>query len=225
MRSELRPALLMLLVLSIITGVLYPLAVTGIAQAVFPRQANGSLIVRRGAVIGSSLIGQPFSDPRYFWSRLSATTPAYNAGASTGSNLGPLNPALLDAALARIDSLRAADPDARGPVPVDLVTASGSGLDPHISIAAAEYQIPRVAKARGLAPDAVRALVHAHTTHRWLKVVGEPVVNVLELNLALDAFVSGSPRGGGRSSRTPTLSTARVFPTRAAAPPRHRGRC
>ncbi len=190
MRSEILPALLMLLALSIVTGVLYPLVITGVAQAVFPRQANGSLIVRHGSVVGSSLIGQPFSDPEYFWGRLSATSPAYNAEASTGSNLGPLHPALLDAARARIDSLRAADPDTRGPVPVDLVTASGSGLDPHVSIAAAEYQVVRVARARGLAPDVVKALVRAHTSRRWLGVVGEPVVNVLELNLALDDAAS-----------------------------------
>jgi potassium-transporting ATPase KdpC subunit len=187
MRSEMRPALLMLLVLTLITGVAYPLAITGIAQALFPRQANGSLIVRDGRVVGSSWIGQPFSSPKYFWGRLSATSPAYNAGASSGSNLGPLNPALIDAARARIEALRAADPYEPVPVPVDLVTASGSGLDPHISPAAAEYQVIRVAKARGLAPNAVRNLVRAHTTRRWMGVVGEPVVNVLELNLALDA--------------------------------------
>jgi K+-transporting ATPase ATPase C chain len=185
--GEIRPALMMLLALSVITGVLYPLAITGIAQAVFPRQANGSLIVRDGNVVGSSWIGQPFSAPRYFWGRLSATTPAYNAGSSSGSNLGPLNPALLDAAKARIEALRAADPEAKLPVPVDLVTASGSGLDPHISVAAAEYQVNRVARARGLARETVRRLVAAHTTGRWLQLVGEPVVNVLELNLALDA--------------------------------------
>jgi K+-transporting ATPase ATPase C chain len=192
MRSEIRPALLMLLVLSLITGLAYPLAVTGIAQLLFPRQANGSLILRDGRVRGSSWIGQPFSAPKYFWGRLSATSPAYNAGASTGSNLGPLNPALLDATRARIEALRAADPESRGPVPVDLVTASGSGLDPHISPAAAEYQLSRVAKARGLTPDAVRALVRANTTRRWMGVIGEPVVNVLELNLALDAAAAGS---------------------------------
>jgi K+-transporting ATPase ATPase C chain len=186
MRSELRPALLMLLVLTVITGVIYPLVVTGIAQLAFPRQANGSLIVREGQVVGSSWIGQPFSAPRYFWGRLSATSPPYNAGASSGSNYGPLHPALLDAARARIDSLRAADPQARGPVPVDLVTASASGLDPHISVAAAEYQIARVARARGLSVDAVRRLVARHTTDRLLGVIGEPVVNVLELNLDLD---------------------------------------
>lgn len=184
--GELRPALLMLLVLTVLTGVVYPLVVTGIAQALFARQANGSLIVLNGKVVGSSWIGQPFSSPRYFWGRLSATSPPYNAGASTGSNLGPLNPALFDQVKARIAALRAADAEATLPVPVDLVTASGSGLDPHISRAAAEYQVRRVAKARGLGEDQVRGLVAAHTTGRFLHVIGEPVVNVLELNLALD---------------------------------------
>jgi K+-transporting ATPase ATPase C chain len=180
----------MLLVLTVITGVVYPLAVTAIAQLAFPRQANGSLIVIEGRVRGSSWIGQPFSENRYFWSRLSATTPPYNAASSSGSNLGPLNPALIDAARARIAALLEADPEARGPVPVDLVTASGSGLDPHISVAAAVYQLPRVARARGISVDSLRAIVAAHTTDRLFGVIGEPVVNVLELNLALD----GTPR-------------------------------
>ena len=187
MRTEIRPALALLLVFTVITGIVYPLAITGVAHFVFPRQAHGSLILRDGVVVGSSWIGQPFSDPKYFWGRLSATSPPYNAGASSGSNLGPLNPALLDQARARIAALRAADPEARGPVPVDLVTASGSGLDPHISPAAAEYQAARVARARGLGLEDVRRLVAAHTTHRLLRFIGEPVVNVLELNLALDA--------------------------------------
>jgi len=187
MRTEIRPALALLLVFTVITGIVYPLAITGVAHFVFPRQAHGSLIRRDGVVVGSSWIGQPFSDPKYFWGRLSATSPPYNAGASSGSNLGPLNPALLDQARARIAALRAADPEARGPVPVDLVTASGSGLDPHISPAAAEYQAARVARARGLGLEDVRRLVAAHTTHRLLRFIGEPVVNVLELNLALDA--------------------------------------
>lgn len=186
MRAELRPALMMLLVLTGITGILYPLAVTGIAQALFPRQANGSLIERDGVVVGSSWIGQDFRDPRYFWGRLSATVPAYHGGASAGSNLGPLSPALAGAARARIAALRVADPGATRPVPVDLVTASGSGLDPHISVAAAEYQADRVARARGLDPEAVRRRIAEHTTGRFLGVIGEPVVNVLELNLALD---------------------------------------
>jgi len=187
MRAEIRPALALLLVFTVITGIVYPLAITGVAHFVFPRQAHGSLILRDGVVVGSSWIGQPFSDPKYFWGRLSATSPAYNAAASSGSNLGPLNPALLDQARARIAALRAADPEARAPVPVDLVTASGSGLDPHISPAAAEYQAARVARARGLGLEDVRRLVAAHTTHRLLRFIGEPVVNVLELNLALDA--------------------------------------
>ncbi len=186
MRSELRPAIRMLVALTLVTGVLYPLLVTAIAQLAFPTQANGSLIVRGGRVVGSAWIGQEFTAPRYFWGRLSATSPAYDAGASMGSNFGPLNPALVAAARARIAALEAADPAAKLPVPVDLVTASGSGLDPHISPAAAEYQAPRVARARGMAEAEVRRLVATHTTGRWLRIVGEPVVNVLELNLALD---------------------------------------
>jgi potassium-transporting ATPase KdpC subunit len=183
---EVRPALLLLLVLTSITGVLYPLVVTGIAQLAFPRQAGGSLIVRGQQVVGSSLIGQAFRSPRYFWSRLSATSPPYNAGASSGSNLGPLDPALIAAVQTRIDSLRAEDLGAALPVPADLVTSSASGLDPHISPAAAAYQVRRVALARGIGEDDVRALVHVHTAGRWLGFIGEPVVNVLELNLALD---------------------------------------
>jgi K+-transporting ATPase ATPase C chain len=185
--AEIRPALALLLVFTVITGVVYPLAITGVAYFVFPRQAHGSLIVRDGVVVGSSWIGQPFSEPRYFWGRLSATSPPYNASASSGSNLGPLNPALLDAARARIEALRAADPEETGPVPVDLVTASGSGLDPHISPAAAEYQAARVARARGFSLDQVHRLIASHTSDRFLSLIGEPVVNVLELNLALDA--------------------------------------
>lgn len=188
MHKELLPAVLMLLVLTLITGVLYPLGITGMAQVLFPHQANGSLIVRGGQVVGSSWIGQSFSDPKYFWGRLSATSPAYNAGASAGSNLGPTNPALEVAVRGRIAALQAADPAARLPVPVDLVTASGSGLDPHISVAAAEYQVGRVAKARGLPLEEVRRAIAAHTTGRFLDLIGEPVVNVLELNLALDAL-------------------------------------
>ena len=187
MLKELKPALLMLLVLTLLTGVAYPLLVTVVAQAVFPHQANGSLIERDGKVVGSELVGQPFSDPKYFWTRPSATGPMpYNAGASSGSNQGPLNPALADAVKARIEALKAADSGNKTPIPVDLVTASGSGLDPHISPAAAEYQTDRVARARGLSADTVRALVAKHTVSRQLGVLGEPRVNALTLNLALD---------------------------------------
>jgi K+-transporting ATPase ATPase C chain len=187
MTREFRPALVLLILFTIITGALYPAIVTGIAQLAMPTKANGSLIVDNGKIVGSELIGQPFSDPKHFWSRPSATSPyPYNASASSGSNQGPTNPALTDAVSARIKALRDADPDNKAPVPVDLVTASGSGLDPHISIAAAEYQIPRVAKARSLPPDKVHALVAQHTEGRGLGFLGEPVVNVLQLNLALD---------------------------------------
>jgi K+-transporting ATPase ATPase C chain len=186
MRSEIRPAIVILILMTVITGVIYPLAITGIAQLVFPRQANGSLITRHGVVVGSSWIGQHFTADKYFWGRLSATTPPYNAAASSGSNLGPSNPTLVETARARISALRTADPDSGRPVPVDLVTASGSGLDPHISVAAADYQILRVAKARGMTPQQVSQLIAAHTSQRFLGVIGEPVVNVLELNLALD---------------------------------------
>jgi potassium-transporting ATPase KdpC subunit len=187
MLVHLRPAIVSLLVLTVVTGIAYPLVVTGIAQLVFPRQANGSLIVVDGKTVGSRLIGQPFDDPKYFWGRPSATTPfPYNAGSSSGSNQGPTNPELVKAVQARVDALRAADPGNTAPVPVDLVTASGSGLDPHISPAAALYQIPRVARARKLEPDAVRRLVEQHVEGRQLGFLGERRVNVLELNLALD---------------------------------------
>jgi K+-transporting ATPase ATPase C chain len=188
MLSQIRPALVSLAIFTLLTGVAYPLLVTGIAQAAFPRQANGSVIVQGGKEIGSSLLGEPFSDPKYFWGRPSATGPsAYNAASSTGSNLGPTNQALLDAVRDRVKALRDADPGNTAPVPVDLVTASGSGLDPQISPAAAEYQVRRVARARGVSEDAVRALVARHTEGRALGLLGEPVVNVLALNLALDA--------------------------------------
>jgi potassium-transporting ATPase KdpC subunit len=186
--NQLKPAVMMLLWLSLITGVAYPLLVTGIAQLIFPAQANGSLVVQDGKAVGSTLIGQPFDDPKYFWGRLSATAPhGYNAGASSGSNLGPLNPNLHAATKPRIDAVREADPGNMAPVPVDLATASGSGgLDPHISPAAALYQVPRVAKARGVDPARVRRLVEQHVECRQLGVLGEPRVNVLRLNLALD---------------------------------------
>ena len=187
--STLRPALVLFLLLTVLTGLLYPLLVTALAQLLFPHQAAGSILTRDGHAVGSRLIGQSFSDPRYFWSRPSATTPQpYNGTGSTGSNLGPLNPALLDAVKARVAALHAADPGNRLPVPVDLVTASGSGLDPEISVAAASYQAARVARTRGLAPERVQALIAQHTEGRLLGVLGEPRVNVLELNLALDAL-------------------------------------
>ena len=177
----------MLAVMTLITGVAYPLLVTGIAELAFPEQANGSLITENGNVVGSALVGQTFSDPKYFWGRPSATTPTpYNAGASAGSNLGPTNEALTDAVALRIEALRRADPGSAAPVPVDLVTASGSGLDPHITPAAAEYQVRRVALARGLPEARARELVAASTEDRTLGVLGERRVNVLRLNLALD---------------------------------------
>jgi potassium-transporting ATPase KdpC subunit len=189
MSQQLKPALILFLLLTVLTGVVYPLAVTVVAQTAFAHQANGSLVFRGSDVAGSALIGQPFDDPKYFWGRLSATAPfAYNAAASSGSNLGPLNPALVDAVTARVDALRAADPDNHTPVPVDLATASGSGLDPHVSPAAAHWQVPRVARARGLDPAAVDALVTRNTEGRQWGFLGEPRVNVLALNLALDAL-------------------------------------
>jgi len=185
--SLLRTALGMLAVLTLLTGVFYPLFVTAIAKAAFPDQAGGSLIVSEGKVVGSRLIGQPFEDPKYFWGRISATSPApYNGGASTGSNLGPTNEARVVAAKARIEALRAADPGNEAPVPVDLVTSSGSGLDPHITPAGAEYQVRRVARVRGLPEARVRELVAAQTEGRTLGVLGEPRVNVVLLNLALE---------------------------------------
>jgi potassium-transporting ATPase KdpC subunit len=187
--TSIRPALVLFLLLTLLTGFLYPLVVTGVAQLLFPGQAAGSIVTRDGQTVGSRLIGQSFTDARYFWSRPSATTPQpYNGTASTGSNLGPLNPALLDAIKPRVAALRAADPGDRAAVPIDLVTASGSGLDPEISLAAANYQAARVARVRGLAAERVRALIAEHTEGRLLGVLGEPRVNVLELNLALDAL-------------------------------------
>jgi potassium-transporting ATPase KdpC subunit len=188
MNFQLRPAITLFVALSLITGLVYPLAVTGIAQLAFPAAANGSLIVRAGQAVGSELIGQPFSDPKHFWSRPSATSPMpYNAANSAGSNLGPSNPSLADAVRGRLAALRAADPGNAAPVPVDLVTASASGLDPHISRAAADYQVARVARVRGLPIEHVRALVEQNTEQPLLGFVGEPRVHVLRLNLALDA--------------------------------------
>lgn len=189
MAKLLRQSLLMLLLLTAVTGVVYPLVTTGLAQVLFPAQANGSLVVHDGKAVGSRLIGQRFTDPRYFWGRPSATSPMpYNAAASSGSNLGPTNPALAAAVRQRLEALRAVDPGNSAPVPVDLVTASGSGLDPHISPAAAQYQVARVARVRGLPQATVQALVAAHTAGRQLGVLGEPRIDVLELNLALDAL-------------------------------------
>ncbi|MGZ5032013.1 MAG: potassium-transporting ATPase subunit KdpC [Usitatibacter sp.] len=187
MREHLRPALVSLALLSILTGVAYPLAVTGVAKALFSSQAEGSLIRSDGKIVGSKLIGQPFSDPKHFWSRASGTSPyPYNASSSSGTNQGPTNPALVEAVTGRVKALKDADPDNSLPIPVDLVTASGSGLDPHISPAAAEYQVSRVAKARGLDAAKLRELVAKHTEGRQLGILGEPRVNVLELNLELD---------------------------------------
>jgi K+-transporting ATPase ATPase C chain len=198
MNTQLRPALTLFAILSLLTGLVYPLLVTGVAQVAFPYQTNGSLILRDGTPVGSGLIGQSFTDSKHFWGRPSATGPyPNNATASGGSNLGPLNPALKAAVEARVQALHAVDPGNRAPVPVDLVTASASGLDPHISPAAAAYQVARVARARGLEPDAIRALVAAHTEPRQLRILGEPRVNVLRLNLALDDL----PQSGVKAAR------------------------
>jgi K+-transporting ATPase ATPase C chain len=187
MRHTLRPLLVLFCLLTVLTGVIYPLAVTGVGKALFAHQASGSLVTRGGEVVGSSLISQSFQDPKYFWGRISATSPmANNAAASTGSNLGPTNPALLEAVKARIAQLKAADPQNTQPVPVDLVTASGSGLDPHISPAAALYQVDRVARARHLDPEVLRRLVQQNTERPQWGIFGEARVNVLLLNLAAD---------------------------------------
>ena len=187
MLKQIRIALVSTLVLTVWAGLLYPFAFTGIAQLLFPRQANGSLIYKDGKPIGSRLIGQPFDDPKYFWSRLSATSPMpYNGANSSGSNLGPTNPALFKAIQDRIDALHKVDPDNKEPIPADLVTASGSGLDPHITPAAAAYQLKRVAHLRNRSESEIQALIQKHTTGRFLGLLGEPAVNVLELNLDMD---------------------------------------
>lgn len=187
--AQIRPAILSFILFTTLTGVLYPLVVTGIAQTVFHKQAEGSLIVSAdGKILGSSLIGQNFDDPKYFWGRISATSPAYNASSSSGSNLGPTNPALLDEVKGRISALKAADLNNNAPIPVDLVTSSGSGLDPHISLAAANYQLARVARVRGLTQGEVQQIVDQYTQGRLLGLLGEPVVNVLQVNLALDQY-------------------------------------
>ena len=187
MKEHIRPALTMLVIWTVLTGLVYPLTVTGLAQLLFPHQASGSLVVCDGKVIGSELIGQYFDQPKYFWSRPSATSPfPYNAAASSGSNLGPTNPALIEAVKGRVAALRAADPGNHNPIPVDLVTASGSGLDPHISLAAAAFQVRRVARARGLEEGAVKRLVMQYTQGRQFALLGEWRVNVLRLNIALD---------------------------------------
>ena len=191
MKNLLRPALTIFALLTIITGVIYPLLVTGVSQVLFPSQSNGSIITVNGKAAGSELIGQQFDDPKYFWGRVSAVN--YNADLSSGSNYGPMNPALLEAVQARMDALKAADPDNMLPIPVDLVTASASGLDPHISVASALYQVSRVASARGLSEAEVTSLVKEFTEGRQFGILGEPRVNVLALNLALDAL---APSGG-----------------------------
>lgn len=188
MNSLIRPALVLFAALTVLTGVAYPLVVTGIGQLAFPEEAGGSLVLRDGRPVGSALIGQNFSDPKYIWGRPSATTPMpNNAAASGGSNLGPMNPALAEAVTGRIQALRAADPGNTGPVPVDLVTASGSGLDPHLSVAGAQFQAARVARARNLPLARVQQSIDRHTEGRLFGFLGEPRVNVLRLNLALDA--------------------------------------
>jgi K+-transporting ATPase ATPase C chain len=187
MWKQLRPAIVILVLMTLLTGVLYPLIVTGIAQGIFPHQASGSLIERNGKTVGSELIGQAFDDPKYFWGRLSASNPPYNAGASGGSNYGPMNQSLADAAKARLDALHKTDPHNTAPVPVDLVTSSGSGLDPDISVAAALYQAPRVAQARKLDEAKVRDMVMRHVEDRQFGVLGEKRVNVLTLNLSLNS--------------------------------------
>ncbi len=191
MFKQLRPVLMVFLLLTVVTGIVYPLLVTGVAQLAFPEKANGSLIRREGGYAGSELIGQPFDDPKYFWGRPSATPDfPYNSASSSGSNLGPSNPALVDAVKARVEALQKADPGNQSSIPIDLVTSSGSGLDPHVSPAAALFQVPRVARARGLSEDQVRQLVEKFTDPRQWGFLGEPRVNVLKLNRALDHIQS-----------------------------------
>jgi potassium-transporting ATPase KdpC subunit len=187
-REQLKSAIFVFIILTIITGILYPLFVTGIAQTFFHAKANGSLIYRDGNLTGSTLIGQQFDGPKYLWGRLSATSPIpYNAGSSSGSNIGPSNGALLETVKARIEKLRAADPKNKTPIPVDLVTSSASGLDPHISLAGAYYQIPRIARARGLSVNAVKSIIDRNANGRFFSLIGEPVVNVLKVNMDLDS--------------------------------------
>jgi K+-transporting ATPase ATPase C chain len=188
-RENIKPAIFCFLIMTVITGFIYPLFITGIAQVLFPKQANASLIYKDGKVIGSSLIGQAFDDPKYFWGRISATSPQYNASSSSGSNIGPSNPALFDEVNSRIKDLKAADPDNKSLIPIDLVTSSGSGLDPHISIAAAIYQAGRVSRLRKIPESEIEKIIKNNTQGRFLGIIGEPVVNVLELNVELDKYV------------------------------------
>ena len=187
-REYVRPALTSLLIFTIITGIIYPLFITGIAQALFPAQANGSLIYKDGKIIGSSFIGQPFDDPKYLWGRISATTPQYNASNSSGSNIGPTNPALIDEIKGRIKALKDADPNNANPIPIDLVTSSASGLDPHVSLAAAYYQASRISRKRDIPENIVKNIIRKNTSGRFLGLIGEPVVNVLKVNLDLDSY-------------------------------------
>ena len=188
-KEQIKPAILIFLVLTVITGIIYPIFVTGISKALFPKEVGGSLIYRDGKAIGSSLIGQPFDDPKYLWGRISATSLAqYNASSSSGSNIGPSNPTLVDEVKGRIKALQTADPGNKAPIPVDLVTSSGSGLDPHISLAAAYYQVSRISKCRGITESAVKDIIHKNTAGRFLGLIGEPVVNVLEVNLDFDSY-------------------------------------
>jgi K+-transporting ATPase ATPase C chain len=188
-RQQLKTTILIFVILTVITGIIYPLVITGIAQVFFPHQANGSLVMRDGKIAGSSLIGQQFDDPKYLWGRISATSAVpYDASSSSGSNLGPTNPALTETVRSRIALLKSYDKDNTNPIPVDLVTASGSGLDPHISLAGAYYQIARIAKQRALSVDVVKDIIDRNTSQRFLGLLGEPVVNVLKVNLELDSY-------------------------------------